>query len=70
MTLDTVKTFAEYAQLSADTVYQLTRAKGFPIIRTSPRGKILIKREDALIWMERRTKNIYPEAENDERSTP
>jgi hypothetical protein len=51
-TIDTVKSFAEYMQLCCTEVYQMCRAQGFPIIRTSPRGKILIKREAAIEWME------------------
>jgi len=57
MTLDTVKSFSEYTQICTAKVYELARAKGFPIIRTSPRGKILIKREEALLWMEKKTKS-------------
>lgn len=58
MTLDTVKSFSSFTGIGVTKIYELTRAKGFPIIRTSPRGKILIMREDALIWMERRTKKM------------
>jgi hypothetical protein len=52
MTLDTVKSFAEFANIGLTLAYQLTRAEKFPIIRTSERGKILIKREEAIKWLE------------------
>jgi hypothetical protein len=52
-TLDTVKSFSAYAKIGLTKVYELTRIRGFPVIRTSKRGKILIKREDALSWTEK-----------------
>lgn len=58
MTLDTVKGFAEYASLGLTKTYELTRAKDFPIIRTSRRGKILIKREEAIRWLERKGRTL------------
>lgn len=62
ITIDTVKTFAAYMHLGIDMVYQFTRGEEFPLMRTSARGKILIKREEAVKWMERRTTFRKPES--------
>jgi len=50
-TMDTVRSFSEYTGIGLTLAYQYTRAKGFPIIQTCKRGKILIEREAALEWM-------------------
>lgn len=55
VTLDSVKTFAEYTHLKKDSVYELTRAKGFPTIQLKKRGKIMIEREPAIEWMKQRS---------------
>ena len=53
MTIDTVKSFSDYAKIKLTLLYQLVHAKGFPCFRTSPRGKILIHREKAIEWLEK-----------------
>jgi predicted DNA-binding transcriptional regulator AlpA len=58
MTLDTVKSFSSFTGIGVTKIYELTRAKDFPIIRTSKRGKILIKREEAIRWLERKGRTL------------
>jgi len=52
-TLDTVQSFMEYTKLSRTRMYEIVHAKGFPCFRTAERGRIRIKREEALAWMEK-----------------
>ena len=54
-TLDSVKSFAEYAGIGLFLAYQYTRAKGFPVIQLKKKGRILIEREAALEWMRAQT---------------
>jgi hypothetical protein len=54
-TLDTVKSFATYANIGLDLAYQYTRAKDFPVIQTKKHGKKLIEREPAVEWLRNRS---------------
>ena len=61
-TLDSVKSFSEYANIGLTLAYQYTRAKGFPVIQLKKGGRIWIEREAALDWMrEHTTKKQYYE---------
>ncbi len=54
VTIDTVQSFMAYVKISRTRIYELVHAEGFPCFRTSEHGRIRIKREEALAWLEER----------------